>query len=244
MGVELFDPIKTASKVTNSVIVSFSGGKESLVVLDMCERYFEHVYAFHMYDIPHLSFSDEQMAWYESRYPGLEIIEVPHPNTSHNMHYGIYRHYNQDVPLIGMNDIYAYIRWLTGAHWIAAGERCSDSLVRLAMIRHSGTVDVQRGRFYPVANWNEKQIRSYIKCHGLRYGRDSRVLGHSFTGIQEPADMVMLRDRFPNDYERYASLFPGIEIEIFRHEHVTNDRTRHKRKRGRSNGREGEVPEL
>ena len=112
MGVELFDPIKTASAVSDSVIVSFSGGKESIVVLDMCMRHFKRVAAFHMYQFPHLSFSDEQIDWYERRYPGLEIIDLPHPNLSANMHYGIYRPYNPDVPLIGFNDIYDYVRWV------------------------------------------------------------------------------------------------------------------------------------
>ena len=219
MGVELFDPIKTASAVSDSVIVSFSGGKESVVVLDMCMRHFEHVAAFHMYQFPHLSFTDEQIDWYESRYPGLDIIDLPHPNLSSNMHYGAYRPYNPDVPLIGFNDVCNYVRWATGIHWIAAGERISDSLVRRAMIKHSGTVDTVRGRFYPVANWNKADITRYIKVHKLRIGRDSRAMGYSFPGLEQEA-MTGLKRHFPKDYERVASWFPAIEAAVFRQENL------------------------
>ena len=219
MGVELFDPIKTASAVSDSVIVSFSGGKESIVVLDMCMRHFERVAAFHMYQFPHLSFSDEQIDWYERRYPGLDIIDLPHPNLSMNMHYGVFRPENSDVPLIGFNDIYNYVRWVTGIHWIAAGERVSDSLVRRAMIKHSGTVDTVRGRFYPVANWNKRDILHYIKVHKLRIGKDSRAMGYSFPGIEQEA-ITELKRHFPKDYERIERQFPLLGAAVFRQENL------------------------
>ena len=219
MGVELFDPVKTASVVSDSVIVSFSGGKESVVVLDMCMRHFKRVAAFHMYQFPHLSFADEQLSWYEERYPGLEIIDLPHPNLSANMHYGIFRPYNLDVPLIGFNDIYNYVRWLTGIHWIAAGERVSDSLVRRAMIKHSGTIDPVRGRFYPVANWNKADVEHYIKIHKLRLGRDSRAMGYSFPGIEQEA-MTGLHEHFPEDYRRMESWFPLVGTMVYRQENL------------------------
>lgn len=221
MGVELFDPTRTASTVTDSVIVSFSGGKESVVVLDMCVRHFAHVYAFHMYAFPNLSFADEQLRWYEERY-GIDIIDLPHPDLASNMHYGAFRPWDDDVPLFGFNDVYAYVRWLTGAWWVAAGERCSDSLVRLAMIRHSGTVDPKRGRFYPLANWNKRDVMSYIRFHHLRLGKDSRRIGYSFPGL-EPEALSALSHDFPDDYARIESWFPMVGASVFRQERVSSD---------------------
>ena len=39
----MFDPIKTQAKVTDAVLVGFSGGKDSIATLDLCMRYFDRV---------------------------------------------------------------------------------------------------------------------------------------------------------------------------------------------------------
>lgn len=57
----LFDPIKTQSRVTDSVIVAFSGGKDSIVTLDLCSRYFKKIYSFFMYLVPNLEFQERML---------------------------------------------------------------------------------------------------------------------------------------------------------------------------------------
>ena len=63
------------SKVTDSVIVAFSGGKESVVTLDLCSRYFKNIKAFFMYIVPDLSFQERTLEWYEKRYQ-IEIMRI------------------------------------------------------------------------------------------------------------------------------------------------------------------------
>ena len=71
MSTVLYDPIKTQAKVTSSVIVAFSGGKESIVTLDLCFRYFKKVVPFFMYICPDLSFQNKTIEWYEKKYQEL-----------------------------------------------------------------------------------------------------------------------------------------------------------------------------
>ena len=47
----LFEPVKLASRYIPKVLVSFSGGKDSVVTLDLCMRHFKWVHAFFMYQV-------------------------------------------------------------------------------------------------------------------------------------------------------------------------------------------------
>ena len=106
MSTILFDEIKTMSKITDTVLVGFSGGKDSIVTLDLCVKYFKNVIPFFLYIAPDLSFQERQLKWYENKY-NLEISR--------------------------------------------------------AMIKHSGSIDKKRGRFYPVAYWSKSEVLNYIK---------------------------------------------------------------------------------
>lgn len=146
----LYDPIKTQSSVTDSVIVAFSGGKDSIVTLDLCFKYFKNVVPFFMYLVPHLEFQEKMLQWYERQY-NTEIVRLPHFELSNLLKYGSFTLPHYGVEIVTINDIYEYMRNETDFYWVAAGERCADSIVRNAMIKNSGSIDYKRGRFYPLA---------------------------------------------------------------------------------------------
>ena len=160
----LFDPIKTQSRVTDSVIVAFSGGKDSIVTLDLCSRYFKKIYSFFMYLVPNLEFQERMLRWYENKY-NVNIIRIPHFETSELLKYGSFTLPDYDMNIVNINDVYEYMRQITGAFWIAAGERAKDSIIRNAMIKNSGSIDEKRGRFYPIAWWNKTQVLSLSLIH-------------------------------------------------------------------------------
>lgn len=216
MSTALFDPIKTQSTVTDSVLVGFSGGKESVVVTDLCFRYFKNVKLFFMYICPNLSFQERTIAWYEKKYQ-TEIMRIPHMDVSEFFHYGSFRPPDYSFPIISINDIYRYMRLKTDIWWIAAGERINDSIVRRAMIKKSGSIDVQRGRIYPVVMWKKKEIVDYIKFHNLYLGEDSRKLGFSFKSLWGK-ELAMLKQYFPDDYQKVIRQYPFAEAGVRRFE--------------------------
>lgn len=216
MSTILYDPIKTQAKVTDSVIVAFSGGKESVVTLDLCCRYFKNVKAFFMYIVPGLSFQEKTLLWYEDKY-GLEIERIPHMDVSEFFHYGSFRIPDYSFPIVSINDIYRYMRLKNNMWWIAAGERINDSIVRRAMMKKSGSIDKQRGRFYPVSAWKKSEIIQYIKYHKLYLGLDSRKLGFSFKSLAGK-ELLLLKEQFPNDYRKVLSLYPFAEAAVKREE--------------------------
>lgn len=216
MSTALYDPIKVQSKITDSVIVGFSGGKESVVVLDLCFRYFKNVHPFFMYICPDLSFQERTLQWYERKYQ-TEIIRIPHMDVSEFFHYGSFRPGDLTFPIVSINDIYHYLRLKTDTWWIAAGERIDDSIVRRAMMKKSGSVDEPRGRFYPISMWKKREVMDYIKFHNLYLGQDSRKLGFSFCSLWGK-ELSMLKQHFPDDYAKVIRQYPFAEAGVKRFE--------------------------
>jgi phosphoadenosine phosphosulfate reductase len=220
VSTELFHTVKTASMMTDSVIVGFSGGKDSVVTLDLCARYFKRVHPFFMYLVPGLSFQEAQIKWYERRY-SVKIERIPHPMLSSWLKWGTFRKAHYYWPEITFNDVYKYMRLQTGCWWIAGGERIADSIVRRAMIKRSGSIDEKRGKIYPAAYFDKAAVMAYIKRHRLKMTPEYEALGYSFRGI-EPQDMVKIRMYYPSDFERIKQMFPFVEAGIVKYENETS----------------------
>lgn len=213
MSSVLFDPIKTQSKITDSVLVGFSGGKDSIVTLDLCMRYFDRVVPFFMYIVPGLEFQERTLQWYE-KYYSVEILRIPHFEVSNFMRYGSFRAFDLSVPIISITDEYNWMRLNTDITWIAAGERISDSIIRRAMIKNSGSIDRERARFYPIAYWKKKEVLGYIKKRKLKLPSDSKGLGFSFKSL-DGKELAFVKKHYPEDYLKIESMYPycGAAVE-------------------------------
>jgi phosphoadenosine phosphosulfate reductase len=214
----LNDVTKTAAMMSDDVIVAFSGGKDSVAVLDLCCRHFSRVRVFFLYLVAGLSFQERVLRYYERRF-GVEILRLPHFELSAFFRLGYFRAPDDDVLRLTITDIYNYVRAETGIWWIAAGERISDSVWRRAMIKRSGSIDVERGRVYPLAYWNKKHVESYLRQRKLPHAIESGFLkrGSSF-GDFSPYSMAMVKAHFPGDYEKIKRWFPFIESAVKKYE--------------------------
>lgn len=214
MSTALFDSIKTQAKITDSVIVGFSSGKDSIVTLDLCFKYFKHVVPYFMYIVPNLSFQERTLQKYERHY-NTEILRIPHFEMSDFMRYGTFRNPDPMVRIVSVAEEYDYLRLKTGIDWIAAGERIADSIVRRAMIKKSGSIDQQRGRFFPLAQWNKRDVLTYIKRNRLYMPPDSRELGFSFRSLAG-AELAVIKKTFPDDYQQILKYYPLADVAVER----------------------------
>lgn len=212
----LFEPIKTQASVTDSVIVAFSGGKDSIVTLDLCFKYFKNVKPFFMYLVPNLEFQEDMLRRYEKKY-NTEIIRLPHFELSNFLKYGSFTVPDYEQSIVKINDIYEYLRQKTGIHWISAGERCADSIVRNAMIKKSGSIDYKRGRFYPLAYWKKQEVMQYIKFKKLYLSPEQKKLGFSFRSLAGN-ELATIKELYPNDFEKILKVFPfaGAAVEHYK----------------------------
>lgn len=206
MSTVLFDAVKTMSKITDSVLVGFSGGKESIVVLDICFRYFKNVQPYFQYAVPGLSFNEKLIKWYEDKYH-TEIIRVPIETCGAMFHYGIYTAADPSFPIVSETDVWNYLRHETGIWWIAGGERINDSIMRRARIKHSGTIDTTSGRLFPVAMWKTREIYDYIKFKNLYLSKEQKELKHSLR-IFKDTDLPYIKEHMPWDYEKILRVYP------------------------------------
>lgn len=206
MSTVLFDAVKTMSKITDSVLVGFSGGKESVVVLDICFRYFKKVQPYFQYAVPGLSWNDKILRWYENKY-GVEIIRIPIENCGEIFHYGIYTRADPEFPVVSETDIINYLRLRTGIYWCATGERINDSLMRRARIKKSSTIDIKSGRMFPVAMWKTRECYDYIKFRNLYLSQDQKKLKHSMR-LFSSKDLPYIKENHPEDYKKILHLYP------------------------------------
>ena len=212
MAADLFSVVKTGRMMTDRVLVSYSGGKDSVATLDLCSRYFPKVAAFFMYMVPDLAFQERTLKWAEARY-GIEILRLPHFGISQMLRRGSYAVPDWNLSEVSVAETYAYVREQVGIHWIAAGQRIADSIPRRQMIIHDGTINAKRGVLFPLAHWRKAHVTAYIKQQDLRVSEEARILGHSFRSLR-PLELWTLKQHYPGDYERIRAFYPMTEASV------------------------------
>lgn len=212
----LFDPIRTQSKVCDSVLVAFSGGKDAIITLDLCMRNFKNVQVFFMYMVKDIKYINDILKRYEDMY-GIKIIQVPHPDVSAFYKYGMYTKADPNVKRTTINETYDYVRGLTGIEWIAGGERTTDSIERNARIKNSSSIDFKSKRFFPIAYWTKKDVYEYIRVKKLYLPRINKEFGCS-TDALHPIFGAYIKEHYPEDYAKIVRAFPHYESAVFRYE--------------------------
>lgn len=214
-----------------SVIVSFSGGKQSIATLDLCVKHFRRVEAFTMYWVPDLEFHEEFLRATERRY-GIKMARVPDFRTAEHLRGGSWRHptgASRSLPKLSCRQLEHYVRYeIFGGEvlWIASGETVVESVQRVGMIRgcrHPVTgercpgIDYPRGHVYPIGEWNVDAVMSYMAQNDLSLPPEYDVLGTgaSFGGLR-PEHIAIVKDVWPKDYEKIKRLFPLIDAQVER----------------------------
>lgn len=218
MEYELFNEtlkyINGYAEQSESVLVGFSGGKDSLVCLDLCVRAFKKVVPFFMYLVPGLDVCEVQLRAAEERY-GVKVIQYPHWLLFRLLKYGIRCENNERcyrLPDLKINDIHKAVIADTGIPIVCWGAKKSDSMWR----RRYFSINRFDRVFYPLKEWNKQDVLAYLRMREIPLPDGP---GASASGIDLSTKPVLwLYDKHPGDYQKLKEIFPFIEAVVLRRE--------------------------
>lgn len=217
------------------IAILLSCGKDATAVLALC---CEHLHIppsairpFFMYTVPNLSFQERYLTYLERRF-SVTITRIPHWALSRLLRASAFRHGTAaatSVKLLRPSHVDAYIRRETGCHWIATGEKRTDSIERNAMITQCEGISTVRGRIWPVGYWTDQDANSYLCRMRMMRPPDYRLLprlrsGGSFSDLISMREAVVIKSNYPDDWRKICEMFPLAEAQVVRAGLVTRGR--------------------
>jgi phosphoadenosine phosphosulfate reductase len=206
--------LQAARARSPKILVAYSGGKDSIVVLDLCSRIFDHVEGFFMYLIPGLECVEDAIEAARQKY-GIKIHSYPHWVARKFIANGIYTSEwfgYEAVPKWTLQDVYAYAMKDTGIPHIATGAKKADSAWRRRFMATAHFESILN----PLVSWHKYDVISYLRSHGIPEPPSS---GKSATGIDlSVPSLLWLHDTYPRDFARLLKVFPFAGAVIARRE--------------------------
>jgi phosphoadenosine phosphosulfate reductase len=209
---ETLQLLQQARQRSDSVLVSYSGGKDAMVTLDLCVRVFRKVEGFFMYLVPGLEVIETALAEAEVRY-GIKIRQYPHFGLRDALIYGLYcpnSYKHDDLPSWKLKDIYRLARADSGIDVIATGMKRSDSLERRLNIGKT------LKDLYPLAGWSKADVLAYLKIRGLALPDSAG--GRSNAVDLSTKNLLWLHDSHPADFAKIETVFPYVRAAVYRRE--------------------------
>lgn len=219
------------AQINDTVILSFSLGKDSIASFIQLNRFFKKVIPVYMYTVPNLSFIQKSVEYYEDFF-NTHIYQIPHPNFIKMLNTGTLQspsNYNIiqdfDYPDYDYEDVISCIRddYCAGDKSIynAVGCRMGDSPWRNIVIKkYQGFFENSR-KFYPVYDWNNERLKKEFIAAGVKLPIDYQLFGRSYDGIMA-LYTSKIKEHFPEDFEKIKTFFPLIEADIYKHKFGAN----------------------
>lgn len=198
---------------TDAVILFYSGGKDSLILLDLLTKHFKVHLAF-MYFVDGLEHVEKYLHFAQKKY-GVEFRKYPHWELSQYINDNYYRFHGAEVPKFKLGDIETKARQDFGCDWIITGMKKADSLNRRLMMGtlFMNAIDLKARRAHPLAEWKKQDCINYIKLHKLPTPVAYNKKNSSGVTISEDV-LRWCKKNAPRDYKRLIDAFPFAETLI------------------------------
>lgn len=209
---DLFGSAKAVARKCDRLIVFISAGKDSAVMLNILLRYMkpERLHVYHMYYFkPILSFHKKYFDMLERKY-GIKVNYIAHYDLQNKLKS------RKRTRKLKQSDTENYLRSKHDTKWCVWGYRKDESLERRGMMAHlNDGIDYQNGKVYPLIEWNNPSLQSYIVSEKIplsieyRYGlRDMTILKNE--------QVLWLKNNYPEDFENLSKVYPELKAELLR----------------------------
>lgn len=205
---ETYDIIDNVRVKSDSCLLFCSLGKDSLVVLDLIYPKFKRVVCVFMYFVKDLEHINRWINWIKTKYPNIEFVQVPHWNLTYILRGGLYCVPNPKIKLLKLGDVVKSMKLKYNIKYCFLGMKKADGMNRRLMLNgYKEKKYENNGLVYPLANWTQKQILSYMKQNQLpqpvRYGKKAS------NGVGFNIDCFLwMETNYPQDLEKMYQVFP------------------------------------
>lgn len=206
------ESLSATARASDSIAVGFSGGKDSLAVLDMCTRTFSRVEAFCMVLVPGLECIESALYAAEARWK-IPVRQVPHWVSYKLVRNSVMAFPNrsaQALPDVRLRDVYDYVKVELNSPFIASGAKRSDSAWRRWYLSNTAHYT---DLLYPLLEWNKVEVLAYLAARKIPVPESS---GRNATGVDlTTPSLLWLHERHPEDFRRLCEHFPFAEAVIW-----------------------------
>lgn len=230
---------RTVAKIDVRPLISFSCGTDSIAMwlrlkeLNEREHIFDldHAVLFYMYYVPGLPFVEDYLSYFEE-HEHVQIARVPHNlflEALANWHFqsplraaaieALQKTKYSFVPM-SKEAIEDYVKASCGMPedaYTCVGVKAGDSAMRRMAMRKTGGLNTNKRKFYPIADFEQRDVVDIIKRHGLKVPIDYELFGISYENLQYRFAKV-LSEQCPKSWAICREWFPAIDLSIARYE--------------------------
>jgi 3'-phosphoadenosine 5'-phosphosulfate sulfotransferase (PAPS reductase)/FAD synthetase len=218
--------ISTVAQQADRAILFYSGGKDSIALLDMMAPNFKEIHICFMYFVKGLRHCDKYLEFSQKRYNNIKIVQVPHFRLTSIRREGLFCNPEPTIKILSLSDIDKHIRSETGIEWSFYGMKKSDSLNRRLMLKSYGELPIQATtkKVYPLADFKDGDVIRYIQKSKLpmpiKYGnKRSNAVGFDIDC------MLWMRENEPGDLEKVYQRFPKSRQILFEYDYHEQNKT-------------------
>lgn len=193
--------IKELSALTEPILVGFSTGRDSIVMLDLLMKNYKGKMTFvYYYFVPNLSYKEKLLQYYENKY-NIKIHRKPSWGT---LSYTLGKKVEQ-------GDVMRMTRREFNIQYFALGLRRSESLTRRGILAGCTGIDEKFKYFYPIIDFTQKQVQSYVYMNKLPIGEEYSLGFKHDLSVVDSQGLLFIKNQYPEDYTKIINAFPSLE---------------------------------